>query len=69
MGAPLAALWVALLQFLALKRIHRVPTGILLLAYLLPAAAILLLGVGVLLVVMAIVAPDILGIGALDTSP
>lgn len=64
LGAPLSALWVGVLQYIALKRVHRVPTGILLLAYLVPVAAILLVVVGVVLVVLALVAPDLLGLPA-----
>ena len=61
-GAPLAAVWVAVLQFVALKRVHRVPAWVLLLAYMLPVLAILLIGVAVLLIVISFVSPDLLNL-------
>lgn len=61
-GVPLAGIWVAVLQFIALRRIHRVPTGILLLAYLLPVLAVLTLAVGIVLIIVAILSPGALSL-------
>ncbi len=61
-GVPIAAIWVALLQFIALRRIHKVSRGILLLAYLLPVLLILFIGVAAVLIVLSIVAPDLLNL-------
>ena len=62
-GAPIATIWVALLQFIALRRIHKVSFGILLLAYLLPVLLVSFIGVAALLIVVSIVAPDLLPLG------
>ncbi len=55
-GAMVGGLWMGVLQFVGLKRIHQVPTGILLLAYLLPVVVILILAAAAM--VIAISDPD-----------
>ena len=62
-GAPIAAIWVGLLQFIALRRIHKISIGILMLAYLLPVLLVSFIGVAALLIVLSIVAPDLLPFG------
>lgn len=59
-GALAGGLWVAILQFVALRRIHDVPVGILLLAYLLPVVVILILAAAAVVAAIAIISPDLL---------
>ncbi len=61
-GALVGGLWMGVLQFVALKRIHQVPTWILLLAYLLPVVVILILATATVVIVISLIAPDLLGL-------
>jgi len=45
-----------------LKRIHQVPTGILLLAYLLPVVVILILAAAAMVIAISLISPDLLTI-------
>jgi hypothetical protein len=56
-GAIAAGLWVAILQFVGLKRVHQVPTGILLLAYILPVVVVLLLAAAILVASLSLISP------------
>jgi hypothetical protein len=58
-GAPVAGLWVAILQFMALRRVHRTGFGMLLLAYLLPVVAATIIGIGLALILVALLAPEV----------
>ncbi len=59
-GAMVGGLWIMLLQFVALKRVHQVPTGILILAYLLPVVAILILAAAAVVIAISLISPDLL---------
>lgn len=58
-GAPVAGLWVAILQFKALRRVHRAGIGMLLLAYLLPVVVALAIGIGLALILVVLIAPEV----------
>jgi len=61
-GAMIGGLWMGILQFVALKRIHQAPTGILLLAYLLPVVAILIVAAATVVIAISLISPDLLTI-------
>jgi len=61
-GAMVGGLWIMLLQFVALKRIHQVPTGILILAYLLPVVVILIVAAAVVVITISLISPDLLAL-------
>ncbi len=63
-GVLVAGLWTAVLQYVALRRVHAAPVWAVLLAYLIPVVAVLLIAVGLVLVVIAFVAPSFLGLPA-----
>lgn len=65
-GALVGGVWMGILQFIALKRIHQVPVWILLLAYLLPVVVILILAVATVVIVVSLIAPDLLGLPVLS---
>ena len=51
LGAPVAGIWAAILQFMALVRVHRTTSRSVILAYLLPLLAALVIGVGLIAIV------------------
>jgi|GEM_PF-2565943 len=61
-GVLVAGIWTAVLQYMALKRVHAAPTWAVLLAYLIPVAGIMAIGIGLVLIVIAVVAPAFLGL-------
>ena len=61
-GAMMGGLWIMVLQFVALKRVHRAPTGILLLAYLLPVVAVLILAAAAMVIAISLISPDLLAL-------
>ena len=58
-GAPIAGLWMAILQFMALRRVHGARTSVLLAAYLLPVLAALLVVALLAVIAIRIFAPDL----------
>lgn len=58
-GAPIGGIWMGLLQFIALRRIHNVSFGMLLLAYLLPVLVVIIFAVGLVVVILALVGPNL----------
>ncbi len=61
-GTLIAGLGTMMLQYLALRRIHAAPAWAVLLAYLIPVIAVLLIGAGIMLIIIALVAPSVLGL-------
>ncbi|MFC1544079.1 YIP1 family protein [Gemmatimonadota bacterium] len=58
-GAPIAGLWAAILQFMALRRVHGARTSALLAAYILPVLAVVLVAVLLVVIAIRIYAPDL----------
>jgi hypothetical protein len=58
----LAGIWTAILQFMALRRVHEAPVWAVLLAYLVPVMGVLAIGVGLVLIIIAFAAPAYLGL-------
>jgi hypothetical protein len=58
-GAPIAGLWAAVLQFMALRRVHGARTSALLAAYILPVMAVLLVAVLLAVIAIRVYAPEL----------